>query len=565
MASLRLLALTFLSVFALSLVSCSNGGGGGSNNGENGKLSPANRWPETGSFQYDYTDSINGMSCHTSDFFARKSDYCVALTDREKNNGCALNARKNSYTNNCGTDFEETDIRGQDWIGWDHRLDKSCSTPHPFDNFKTLSAYCSFLKDEATHENCHWDDRAQEFKNNHCAGDFSQAPAFLGATPTPSPTPNVSPTPVAPPSPTPTPDTRPQVARDLEAAGIEVVIEDFNHMPPLPGQPSFQTSLANFWSTLDRVKNSLIAHQAVIKELHLTQYVTYNNQGQYLYMDVELNDSEVLAYLNQLDRRLLLQKEIGTNIELGIEVYGFEKGDKLADLKATLNTLESSGQDLARIKSAVSSINLDNYFGYSFYDRTLRVTKAKLATDITKAVKLLMPMTEFYSFVDNRHIELDMGTSMDLEVDGAAVANLMKKLMSAKDSLLILNSLKKLDKMAISTLRTETNYYDSLAELTPASAGPAGDEVSDVIDALANCYQLASSVKVKFAPDGYTLDSKIEKAAKRFKRSLATIKAKGSLIDTVTYGNTSSYSYKRLTIGTTDDDAAFDKVLQGIK
>jgi hypothetical protein len=480
-----------------------------------------------------------------------------------------LDARRANYTKDCGDDFEETNIRGQDWVGWDDRLDTSCSTPHTFDNFETLSAYCSFLKDEGVHKSCHWDDRKKAFAENRCVGTFSPEPPIQGATPTPSPTPEVDPGPTPEPSPTPeptpTPDMRPQVARDLEAAGIKVDIDSNSRLPVMPGEPSFDMKLTKFWVTLENVKGSLIARKAVLKELTLTSYTSYHNQGQYLAIDVALNDSEVLAYLNLLDRRLNLQQKIGIPMDLGIEVFGIEKGDKMAELKKMLQAFEDSASSLMKIRSTIKTLSVDSFFHYSFYDSELSLKREQVAADLQKGIKLLTPLTEFYDFAQVHGIKIEAATSMDLEIDGAAIAGLTKKLMSAKNAMTDLVSFGKLKEISISTLRTETSYYDSTQVLTPASAGPSLDALDDQLKALSDCYAMADVTHAKFEIFGYRLDSKLEKAAKRFKKYFASIKGKGALINVITYGDRSEFSYKRLIIGANDSDDSFEKVLQSVK
>lgn len=562
MACLRLFGFAILCVLTFSLTGCSNDSSSGGG-GEQRKLSPTERWPETGSYRYDFSDSVNGSSCRANNFFGRKSDYCVTLTDREKNRDCALDARRATYTKNCGDDFEETNIRGQDWFGWDNRLDTSCSTPHTFDNFETLSSYCGFLKDEATHKNCHWDDRKQAFAQNRCVGAFSPEPPFQGATPTPSPTPDLNPSPT--PEPTPTPDLRPQVARDLEAAGIKIDIDYNSRIPVMPGEPSFDMKLSKFWITLENVKGSLIARKAVLNSLILTSYTAYHNQGQYLAMDVALNETEVLSYLNLLDRRLNLQQKLGVPLDLGVEVYGFEKGDKMAELKKTLQIFEDASSSLMKIRSTIKTLSVDSFFHYSFFDSELSLKREQIAADLQKGIKLLTPLTDFYDFAQVQGIKIEAVISMDLEIDGAAIAGLTKKLMSAKKAMTELVSLGKFKEASLSTMRTETNYYESTQVLTPASAGPALDALPDQLGSLADCFSLADLIHADFDTRGYRLDSDLVKAAKRFQKYFSSIKGKGALITSVTYSDRSEYSYKRLTIGTQDSDDSFEKILKGIK
>ncbi|MBC7691083.1 MAG: hypothetical protein H7222_04890 [Methylotenera sp.] len=65
------------------------------------------RWPDSGSFQYNYTETCNGSTCTTGALqFSNKADYCMGLTDRKLNLNCALGTRKRTYLENCGNDFE---------------------------------------------------------------------------------------------------------------------------------------------------------------------------------------------------------------------------------------------------------------------------------------------------------------------------------------------------------------------------------------------------------------------------------------------------------------------------
>lgn len=565
MASLRLIAIALISVLTLSLVGCSsdsnNGGGAG-----NKKLSPSERWPETGDFRYNFSENMNGSTCRASDFFYRKADYCMALTNRDKNNECALGARRGAYSANCGNDFEETNIKGQDWFGYDSRQKSSCSTPHVFDNFPTLSDYCNFLKDETKHEYCHWDNRQHEFRRNRCAGAFSPEPNSGNPAPAPTPEDKIpAPAPTATPVPSPTPDARPQVARDLEAAGIKVTIDYNSQIPVRPGDPSFQQQLVKFWSVLENVKGALISRRQFITEVSLTQYTVYHPQRQYVSLDVVLTEGEVLGYLSLLDRRLALQMKLGLAIDLGIEIYGFERGDKLADLRTMTETLENSVPDLLRIRSTVKELKLRDYFHYSFYSRELQLKKDDLRADLAKAVRLLQPMNEFFEFADTNGFDIKAPISnADLEIDGPAFGALTKKLMVSKGSLLELKALGQLKEISISSIRDETLYYDGLKNLSPASVGTAFDALPETLTALTVCFRLAQDMKVEFKPLSGALTKNLIKSANRFDKYFTKIKAKTSL-RTIYYGDSSSVGYASLTIGANDSDAAFEKVLAGIK
>jgi hypothetical protein len=572
MASLRLIAMTLIGVFVLSILGCSSDSGSGSGNGGNErKLSPSERWPETGDFRYNFNESINGASCRASDFFYRKADYCIALTDREKNSGCALDSRRRTYTTNCGSDFEETNIKGKDWFGWDDRLDTSCSTPHVFDNFPTLATYCAFLKDESKHLSCHWDDRRHEFARNQCAGPFSPEPGSPSEKhPAPSPTPEATTTPIpeptATPEPSPTPDSRPQVARDLEAAGITVTVDYNSYIPRDPGQPDFRDQVAQFWKVLENVKANLIARRQALKEIRLTEYTVYNAKYNYLSLDVSLTEGEIIGYLNLLDRRLAMQTKLGFPLDLGIEIYGHELGDKTKDLRATLDTLDAYLPELMKVKSTLRGLNIHDYFNYSFYMRELQIKKQDIHADLTKAIKLLQPMAEFYQFAATLGLGIDIPSySMDLEIDGPTIGALTKKLMNSQKNLMALKSMNQLDKIQLSKMQTDTTYYQSLKLLSPASVGPNFDALTDVIDSLALSHRLATEIGVEFrTSSSLKLESSFIKAAKRFDKYYKTIKAKKS-IKSLYYGKSSSYSYTMLTIGSDDSDAAFEKVLAGIQ
>lgn len=565
MASLRLIAIAFISVLTLSLMGCSSDSSNGGGNGNNGKLSPSERWPDTGDFRYNFNENVNGSSCRASDFFYRKADYCIALTNREKNNNCALEARRRTYNTNCGNDFEETNIKGKDWFGYDNRVKESCSTPHVFDNFPTLTAYCDFLKDESQHEYCHWDGRRNEFYRNNCAGAFSPEPGQPVTSPTPVEKVTPTPAPTATPVPTPTPDNRPQVARDLEAAGIKIEIDYNNQIPNNPGEPDFRDSVVQFWKVLENVKGALISRRQFFNEIIVTRYATYDSELRYITLSVNFTEGELLGYLDLVDRRLALQMQLGMPIDLGVEVHSHTPGDKLKDLRETLETLESFTPELKKVKNSMRELKLTDHFYYSFYNRSMTVKKLNLIPDLTKAIKLLQPMNEFFAFTDAQKLEVNFPIgSTDLEIDGPAMTGVMKTLLSSKNTLLRLISLKKLKEISLTKMALETNYYDSLGNLSPATAGPQFEALPDTIDAIATTYVLVKDLGATFSTGVYKVGPNYVKATKRFDKYFNKIKMKKS-VKSISYSDKSEMYYSSLVIGANDNDADFEKVLAKIQ
>jgi|GEM_PF-5050812 len=306
-------------------IGCSNSDSGGGKGpapqdpNNPSKPSPEQRWPETGDFRYHLKLSINGQRCEAGPFnFPKKFEYCLSLQDELKNDDCAGTLRAATYKSNCGDDFEPTNIPFFAAYGWDSRLNRSCTTADPkVQRMQSLKDHCDFLKNETAHESCHWRARGEEFKKWKCSGDFSAPPVVTLPTPTPTPPPGPTPSPT--PGPTPAPeDLRPQIVKDLAAAGI--VVEVDNNVPQLPGE-NFRSKLPLFWQALTTQKAELIARKNVISRIVVTIYSEFDSQRNELTLDVEIGN--VLGqYLRALDRRLELEKKSGLVLDFGIELYG---------------------------------------------------------------------------------------------------------------------------------------------------------------------------------------------------------------------------------------------------
>src|SRR5437899_1111722 len=107
---MRKFPLVLMLLLAFALVGC----GSGNDDSDVGVDEQAQkRWPEKGSYTYNYTDTINSVSCSTDlKTFNSKAAYCVGLTNDEFNKGCALSSRKSTYKEKCGDDFEPTQFEG---------------------------------------------------------------------------------------------------------------------------------------------------------------------------------------------------------------------------------------------------------------------------------------------------------------------------------------------------------------------------------------------------------------------------------------------------------------------
>lgn len=137
---------------------------------------PEKRWPETGNYQFEFSESKPGLVCSTGSFvFTKKSEYCLALQNRELVKGCGLESRKDLYLKDCGSDFSESNLSAIVYAGFDPSSGISCETK-PLEKADNLDVLCDHLQNESLHSYCHWDARKIEFQVLGCQGVFSVRP-----------------------------------------------------------------------------------------------------------------------------------------------------------------------------------------------------------------------------------------------------------------------------------------------------------------------------------------------------------------------------------------------------
>ena len=249
---------------------------------------PSQRWPEQGSYSYNFKYNYNGLECVTQKSFTNKANYCIGLQDTKLNDSCAKSLRQSDYEYYCGNDFQEMNIpAGFKVSGFDQRLKKQCVTGDAGkDYFPLVIQYCQFLKNETLHSNCHWDSRYEKFKQLKCEGNFSVEPVAIPTNPAPPSEPIVG-QPENPAEPQlPGADDLDQIGivHELRALGIDVevnwqAIRQDNQYSP--GGITLEKKMQQFWVELASIKDEIIKRKSLINKIHVTSYTTYSNENLY--------------------------------------------------------------------------------------------------------------------------------------------------------------------------------------------------------------------------------------------------------------------------------------------
>lgn len=509
------------------------------------------RWPETGN--YTYTFSGNGCSTGRQAFY-HKSDYCTILTSERYNNSCALDLRKAAYTKNCGLDFELTSIPPARFTGFDTVLQKSCSTAlAPVTYYDLAADYCQFLKNETLHTNCHWTERKTEFDRVGCRGGFSAPPA---AAPTPTPNPTPTPQPSATPAPV---DPRPAVIRDLEAAGIKVTIQ-YPQGPTDPNQQPFQIRLAAFYNVLAQAENTILARKAIFKQITLTDFASFHDQANSLILSVDLTYPELTGYLGLIDRRLAFEKNTGVNLELGIDIFNNEKGDKTKELAAKIAFFEQNAATLTSLRSMVKTITLETFTAYWLFSREMKLDRNNYDTAFKTLSQRLTALSPMFDLFDSNRIEVE-STNSDTALD--LLEAVMPKVMAAKQDIAHLAKISSLKKVSVQN-DAQCRWYKSAEMLWIGSQNDCLSILPDIVKALVSQADKAQEKGIAIAPALDNLDKRFLESSKRLDARWSVIKGKKS-IESVTLSDKSAFEYGNLTIGSDDTMADLDKVLKTIK
>lgn len=539
-------------ILALGFVSCadsSSSGGGG------GDVNPRTRWPEKGSFEYNFR--VNG--CRTQQTFDNKADYCLALMDRPLNRGCALEARKSLYEGNCGADFDETNVEAYQTSGYDSYLKRSCETAKPPTRlFPRLAQLCDFLKNESVHQGCLLERRRDAFLANGCKGIFPDR----ATQPGPTPTPPQGPTPIPTPAPTPQPTPLPQVVQDLIDGGIDVLMPDqWDDQGRTPREPLASVLLPFFLKELELVKNDFLRRRDVIKKIDMSRWTKLDTMKGELDLDLSLKAPEMRQYLELVDRRVAIERSVRIRFDFGIEIYGHES-DKTRQLRDWMNTVERMRSQLASLEGAVTLIKLGTYMDYDSRDRELQVKSENFASEVATAAGFLGPVAPFFTFLDQHGLTLEGRFPIEKKSrEFTEMVQIIEKERATIETLRAEGFLKAID---ISEHSTSTYLWPTDKRLQLALSGKEKELLPQTLRVLFALLDARKAIGVEVEWP-HELNNEFREGARRLVTKQFDLKSKAQLIKKIRIGYRSSFSFGTLTIGTNDTMADLEKVIAGIK
>lgn len=558
------------SLLSFGLVGCSDGGSKGKNlpPGEVGELGydPKSRWPENGNFSYDLRYSVNGSSCRAQKSFLNKADYCMGLQDDQLNDDCAQPLRRNTYTQNCGSDFQPMNFIASYWqSGFDERLQQNCQTGKaPDARFRLVSHFCQFLKDEMVHRNCFWDRRKIEFGSRKCVGEFSPEPGRVTPqpiAPNPTPTPN-------PPRPTPTPQpTDPldqiEVVRNLRAEGIQVsvnwrVIRDDSRFDT--DGISLEKKMQNFWNELSRIQSAIIVRKAFIQEIQITSYTSYHSRHRAIMLQYELRPGEGNLYINLFDRLLNFNDRLGFSFS-GIHGHGSLERVPFSSLQLYLELVQAFYPQLLSLKGLIQEFQFENYSAYFSSSRQLSITRESAKEELGKWIELLKPLAPVYNWVDKSGVKFR--ADFDLSKDAATVHRAFQAFAKNLQVLQNLWEAKMLSEIQYQVYESRPSYYSSSKVLALNYSAP---HFSKAIRGLGDLAQKSLEFKKPIRSASYELDDNFLKSIELMNSVWGRLRPKLAKVEEIEIGYSSNYytSLKKLIIGYSSSLAQTQKVIDSI-
>jgi hypothetical protein len=573
---LKLLNVFFASLFAMSLAACGNsssstpaggGGGGGDINVDELGYNPATRWPEVGSYSYDFDVSYNGSRCQAKKEFGNKADYCMGLQDQALNSSCALEPRKGAYKSECGPDFQETNFKNYFFLsGFDSRLQKRCQTGLPKEpTFKTTKSFCNFLKDEVLHNSCFWDGRKDKFDELRCTGDFSPEPSVVIPVPTPVPTPQPTP------SPTPgDPTDEIPVVQELRAHGIKVSVDwsaiRLSRRFPLPGDTPIPEQMKLFWEDLAANKSAVLQRQDRIAEINVTSYTHYrtNKNDRSLDLDFDGKRGDLAEYFPLFDKLLTVSSQL--DIEFSMIQSGSRRDSvSYLPLRQVLSAVEKNWADLVQMTGAIEELELNSYAAYFSQSRTLTLRYEHIEADFTTYIGLLKPLAPIMSWAKKRNVELK--TDFDVEKDREKVQAAFQLLETQLPSLNQLVRAGMLEELTLWYIDGEQNFWPSSKSLSLSIHNNTKEVVSKALVSLGKLAKMSLESHKKMDTDASELNENFFKSFALLETVWPQIQPKLPMIKTITVGYESSYyeGSQELTVGAGSTLQETQKVIAEIK
>lgn len=329
-------------------------------------------------YQYEFLTSFNGNECSTGFHeFESMENYCRALTDEILNNACAREMRKNQYKEECGKDFEPTNIDFQFEVwGYDSILKKSCSVV--IDKvFARHTDICDELKNERLHDSCHWEARNKRFNEEACYnrgnGQFSEKPKAPVVSPSPEPNPEPNPSPEEP------VPSLPPTLREIKDLGIEVQI--FRGHEHEIGKRPFQERLIKFDSHLKRFVKYFKNNKGLIKQLVISNFTTMKidpNNGSRIVLDVDLPLDNLELFLQGFKERALFLSISKIKYDFGIEFYSLNRDENIKErehFNRLTKFLSNHRDELFKFNNLFDEIEFNQDYHFNFLGRSLKFTR----------------------------------------------------------------------------------------------------------------------------------------------------------------------------------------------
>jgi len=465
---------------------------------------------ESNELKYRFSEKLFGSECTTGEqSFNNKTDYCAALKDPARNNYCAETARRETYLQECGTDFGGTPAV------------QPSPTPSP-----------------------------------------SQPLPAPTATATPVPNPTATPDPI---------DSTPPIVRELRTHGIELqIIENpiRRTCPSLPGGITFSEQLRRFWPTLEANKNEIIRRKDSVKTLTITCWASYSPARFELDLAAGFDSSGLLKYLSYVDREIALSKQTGINLEFSIDVYGHKPND-FTLVESRLNYFEGQIPLLTSLNSLVKTLILDSFLGFSLDDAKLRLNGDDFKTDFETASRALTPLVSFNSFAAKNGIRLSASFSSSAQVleHAEEYRKTFEKLDSERESLATLIAQRKLK--SIDFVYFDEIHFGRSGEMRIGLTDKARDLLTPGVRALAMVAtrELELGIKVETSIYNDNVDEAYIECARRLDATTGAIKAKLAKVKGIRLeaGDESSFRNGYLTIGSEGSLADLETIIKSIK
>ncbi len=528
---------------------------------------PTSRWPQNGNYSYNFDYTYNGSNCQINKIFTSQAAYCMGLQDQKLNDSCALSLRKDSYQQECGNDFQEINFsRNFERSGFDDRLQKNCVTSRSWSlNFRNENHYCSFLKDESLHNNCHWDARQDEYILRQCSGAFSQEPPIV-APPISSPNPPVnSPNPPQNPAPAP-PISEPRIVQELKNSGIEVeinwtAIRDSRRYGRSP--ISVEDQLNIFWQELERNKNNILMRQNAISLIEVTSYTTYHKNNKSLSLDFETSPNTLSIYFALLDALFDYSEELGIEFDFIHSGYSPDKHPYLP-LVSMIEALDKNIRDLEPMKGVFTSVTTNSYSGYYSKSGRLTLKSDVIATELARYIQILKPVAPIYGWATKNRVKIDIDFNADKDMQ--KVATIFNSLKTALPSLQNLATANMLEEIRIYLLPdNEIKYWNSSKNISISTSGVSmWAELPQFLNLLGDVAAKSLELKMPITISSGAVDNGLAKSVGTLKNLWLLIKAKASKIKDLRLGYSSSYIGSALTIGSETSEKDTQKIIERI-